>query len=333
MIKDKISGVIYGLALGDALGMPSELWGRDKVKNFFGTITTFLPGPPENDIGCFYKKGEFTDDTAQCFVILDSLKENNYVPSSKIIGKNLLIWAENNDAFNKNILGPTSKAVLLLLQENRSADHLTKIALTNGAAMRIAPIGCLFPSNKLQELCNYVFHVSKVTHSSDVAIASASLVAGAVSLAIETNNTRKAVEKVLEIEEYALSLGENTVAPSIKKRILFGIDYITKNNLSEEEFAEFIYHIFGAGVPSHESVTCALLIAWYIQCPNKCGLFCANLGGDTDTIGAIATAICGAAVGLQGIQKEYINELNIYNDIDFNNYIKILEEGRGKLHG
>ena len=57
------------------------------------------------------------------------------------------------------------------------------------------------------------------------------------------------------------------------------------------------------------------------------------MGGDTDTIGAIATAICGAAVGLQGIQKEYINELNICNDIDFNNYIKILEEGRGKLHG
>jgi hypothetical protein len=28
--------------------------------------------------------------------------------------------------------------------------------------------------------------------------------------------------------------------------------------------------------------------------PNRCAILCANLGGDTDTIGAMATAICGA---------------------------------------
>ncbi|EHC62767.1 ADP-ribosylglycohydrolase, partial [Salmonella enterica subsp. enterica serovar Johannesburg str. S5-703] len=26
--------------------------------------------------------------------------------------------------------------------------------------------------------------------------------------------------------------------------------------------------------------------------PNRCAVLCANLGGDTDTIGAMATAIC-----------------------------------------
>ena len=30
-MRKKIAGAIYGMALGDAMGMPSELWGREKV--------------------------------------------------------------------------------------------------------------------------------------------------------------------------------------------------------------------------------------------------------------------------------------------------------------
>ncbi len=32
--------------------------------------------------------------------------------------------------------------------------------------------------------------------------------------------------------------------------------------------------------------------------PNRCAVLCANLGGDTDTIGAMVTAICGALHGV-----------------------------------
>ena len=31
-MRDKIAGAIYGMALGDAMGMPSELWGKRKSK-------------------------------------------------------------------------------------------------------------------------------------------------------------------------------------------------------------------------------------------------------------------------------------------------------------
>ena len=31
MIKDKILGVLYGMAIGDAMGMPAELWSRKRV--------------------------------------------------------------------------------------------------------------------------------------------------------------------------------------------------------------------------------------------------------------------------------------------------------------
>ena len=73
-------------------------------------------------------------------------------------------------------------------------------------------------------------------------------------------------------------------------------------------------------------------IAYYTQDPNKCCLMCANLGGDTDTIGAMATAICGAFVGYSKINPEYTELLRVQNpETDFEEYINILEKGRELL--
>ena len=35
-LKDKIAGALYGMALGDAKGMPAELWGRERASKFNG---------------------------------------------------------------------------------------------------------------------------------------------------------------------------------------------------------------------------------------------------------------------------------------------------------
>ena len=49
--------------------------------------------------------------------------------------------------------------------------------------MRIAPIGTLFSKDQKVELVNYVKEISEATHTSDVAIAGASMIAYAVTLA------------------------------------------------------------------------------------------------------------------------------------------------------
>ena len=50
-LRDKIAGALYGMALGDAMGMPAELWGRERARKFFGgKITEFIDGPKENDV-------------------------------------------------------------------------------------------------------------------------------------------------------------------------------------------------------------------------------------------------------------------------------------------
>lgn len=325
---DKIAGVIYGMALGDAMGMPPELWSRKKTKEFFGEIKEFLDGPKENDVACNYTRGQFTDDTAQALVIIDSLIDTNFIPSQVDIATKLLEWADKENAFENNILGPTSKAALNGFRENKNTKFITDTAQSNGSAMRIAPIGCLFSSYNKKQLVDYVYEISRTTHSSDISIAGAAMIAMAVSSSIENDNFDRIMEDVYEIEEYALSLGCETINPSISARTKLGIELANKYEGNDEQFLDNIYNIIGAGVIISESVPAALSIAYYAKNPNKCSILCANLGGDTDTIGAMACAICGAFTGFDKINKEYVDDLNKNNDINLQKYVDILLERR-----
>ena len=327
-MRNKIAGTIYGMALGDAMGMPSELWGREKVRKYFGKIEGLLDGPKENSVACNYKKGQFTDDTGQALVIVDSLNSTNFKPSSKDIATKLLKWAENEKAFENNILGPTSKVALANFRDGINSKAVTDKALSNGSAMRIAPIGCLFNPHDKEKLANFVYGVSEVTHTSDIAIAGAAMIAVAVSSAIENNDFNIVIKDVFEMEPIARSLGAETYSPSLTERIKIGIYLANEYRDNEDLFLEKLYDIVGAGVNISESVPSAISIAYYAQDPNKCALLCANLAGDTDTIGAMATAICGAFKGIDYIKEEYIETLNTANNVDFHRYISILMNGR-----
>lgn len=332
-IRDKIAGALFGMALGDAMGMPAELWGRQRARNFFGgKITGFIDGPKENDVAFNYDKAQFTDDTGESLVILDSLKATNYKPDASDIAKRMLEWAEKENAFENNILGPTSKVALANFRDGVDASAITNKALSNGSGMRIAPIGCLFEPNRKAELIDYVFDVSKATHTSDVTIAGAAMIAQGVASAIVNEDFETVMEDILSVEEPGYKRGCETFSPRLAERVKIGIDLARKYKDDADTFSQKVYDIIGSGVGIIESVPAAISIAYYTQDPNECCLMCANLGGDTDTIGAMATAICGAFVGYSNIKEEYTDLLRSQNpEVDFDGYVEMLVNGRELL--
>ncbi len=332
-IRNKIAGALYGMALGDAMGMPAELWGRNKARKFFnGQIKGFIDGPKENEVAFNYNKAQFTDDTSQALIILDSLKATNYIPDSSDIAKRILEWAKKENAFENNILGPTSRLALSYFRDKKDASNITNKALSNGSSMRISPIGCFFYPNQRKELVDYVFKVSQATHTSDVTIAGAAMIAEGVASAIINNDFEQVLTDILSVEKYGYERGGETFSPRLAERVKIGIQIAKKYINDEEEFSKKIYDIIGTGVGIIESVPAAISVAYYTQDPNRCSLMCANLGGDTDTIGAMATAICGAFVGYNNIKPEYIKLLKIQNSkTNFEEYINIIENGRKKL--
>lgn len=331
-MKDKIEGTLYGMALGDAMGMPAELWGIRRTRAFFGgKITGFLDGPAENNVAFNYKKGQFTDDTGQALVILDSLGATDYVPDAKDIATRMLVWAKKENAFENNILGPTSKVALSNFEAGIKDTTVTDKALSNGSAMRIAPIGCMFTPGQKKEIVEYVYGVSRATHTSDVSIAGAAMIAVGVASAIVNEDFEKVIEDILEIEPMGYDRGCESFSPRLNERVKIGVQLAKDYKEDEDKFAKKIYDIVGTGVGIIESVPAAIAAAYYTKDPNRCALLCANMGGDTDTIGAMATAICGAYCGKGKIKKESIEVLDKQNDIEFSAYVNILMEGRSKM--
>lgn len=314
MFKDKILGTLYGQAIGDAMGMPTELWPVSKIKKKFkGKITDFLNGPTDNKVAINYKAGQYTDDTNQAFSILEALIENNWKSNPKIIVKHILAWANSVDAWNKNILGPSSKAALTLIKEGKNPKPVTKNALTNGCGMRISPIGTLFKPNEINQLVKMVFEVTKITHSSDAAISGACMIAGAVSAAVADFSWDNIVKFAKRVSNKGLKLGHSTWAAKNNNRLEIGLQITKKYPHNKEKFSQDIYDTVGAGDTITESIPAAVAIAYYARDVKKSAFICTNLGGDTDTIGAMATAICGAKVGASNIPRTWKNLIDTKN--------------------
>lgn len=331
-MKDRIAGALYGQALGDAMGMPAELWGIKKTRQFFGKpITELLDGPKENDVAFNYKKGQFTDDTGQALVLLDSVNATDYKPDAADIARRMLDWADKENAFENNILGPTSKLALANFRDGIDATKITNKALSNGSAMRIGPIGAMFRPEQKQEIVDYVYGVTRATHTSDVTIAAAAMIAVGVASAIVNDDFEKVLQDIYEIESTGYDKGAETCSPKLSERIRIGVGLAKEYQGNDEIFLEKIYNIVGTGVPIIESVPAAIAVSYYAQDPNRSAYLCANLGGDTDTIGAMATAICGAFKGKSAIKAEYIQTLEEQNNINFNDYVDIMIKGRETL--
>ncbi|MCR6679959.1 ADP-ribosylglycohydrolase family protein, partial [Escherichia marmotae] len=75
-----------------------------------------------------------------------------------------------------------------------------------------------------------------------------------------------------------------------------------------------LYQVIGAGTSTIESGPFAIALVELAQTdPNRCAILCANLGCDTDTIGAMATAICGALHAVNAIYPALKAELDAVN--------------------
>ena len=96
-----------------------------------------------------------------------------------------------------------------------------------------------------------------------------------------------------------------------------------------ESACEGLYQRVGAGTSTLESVPCAIaMVELAGGDPNRCAILCANLGGDTDTIGAMATAICGALRGISAIDATLKQQLDEVNQLDFTRYATALAHYR-----
>ncbi len=240
-------GALYGLAIGDALGMPTQLLSPEDVDRRFGMITWFQPAPDDHPIAAGLPAGHITDDTEQALLI----------------------------------------ARLLIDGHGRIDPH----TLANADA-------------------------SGVTHNTTLALSGASAVAAAVSAGVGGASLDGAIQVGLSAARAGRNHGAWVAGADVAARIEAALDGV--RGLASDELVQFIRNVVGTSVATQESVPAAFAV---LQATQEAGaweacLLAASLGGDSDTIAAMAGAIAGACQGIGAFPADALDLIRTVNKLE-----------------
>lgn len=311
-------GALAGLALGDALGMPTQAMSPQQIQTVYGHVTGLVDGDKSQPYAPGMAAGSVTDDTEQALLIASLLLKGHGSGLNLDAGEfshALLAWEDSMiERGSLDLLGPSTKAALERVRAGEDPLRVGGEGTTNGAAMRVTPIGIAASTSDRQLFADTVWSSCQVTHATRQGFQSAALVAAAVSLGIDagaadvTDLLWKAVAFVRSLPERGAWSPEPDVVAATHRALKLA----AQPSSSLEWLAEQI----GTAVASAQAIPMAF--ALLARDPSPCALLqAANLGGDTDTIGAIAGAILGASLGVEvfdayGLaQVEQVSQLDL----------------------
>lgn len=284
----RFQGALIGTFVGDALGMPLEGLTVAEIRKKFGEVREMLEGR----LG----RGTYTDDTEMMLATAESLCRARGFDG----GDMALSILEN--FHRERGYGKGTQRVLELLRSGVSWELAGEEVFPggsfgNGAAMRIAPVGCFF-YDQPQKLKEVALAAARITHTHRLGYQGAVLQARAVAgvLRVEPGKELDGENFLAELDsflgpeapEYGEALGK--VRKLLKASPSTGTVAAVLGNDSRALYSvpAAIYSFLKHKENFEEVVVRAVL-----------------LGGDTDTIGSMAGALAGAYRGYQAVPRRW----------------------------
>lgn len=292
-LLDRCIGSALGTFVGDALGEPVEGWPHKAIYSRFGLLDTMLRA-----------EGRYTDDTQMMIGILETLVEEGGFDPAVCATK----FQENFDpwrGYGRRIFGVVER-----IRQGIPWNQVGTDSFGNGGAMRIAPIG-FFYYHDLQALKENAILSARITHNHSEGLAGAVAQATAVGLALQhalSNNPIEAEGFVDRISAQVSDL-DKEFAESLDGIKSISASYTSHSTGSLVEIIEALTGRYGLSLRAIESVPAAIGAFVLTRSFREAVILAVNLGGDTDTIGAMAGAMAGAYYGHDQIPQEWLNPL------------------------
>jgi ADP-ribosylglycohydrolase len=299
-ISVRARGALYGLAIGDALGMPTQMLSRAEIAGRWGDLLPgFEPAPPGHPIAAGMAAGCVTDDTEQAVLLGRLLVKGHGTVQPGELAAALVDWERDMAARGSlDLLGPSTKRAVAAVLAGTPPEEAGAAGTTNGAAMRITPLGIALPPGDLPALVDQVVAASMVTHNTGIALAGAAAVAAAVSAGVSGATTAEATALGVQAARIASARGHWIAGADVASRIAWAAGLVAGR--TPREAADLIYRLVGTGLATQESVPAAFAVLAAVPAdPWQACLLAASLGGDCDTIAAMAGAVTGACHGVQ----------------------------------
>ena len=291
-----LKGMLLGLAIGDALGVPVEFESRRRLK-----------ADPVKDMRAFgtwnQPAGTWSDDTSLTIAAMESIARLGKIDYEDIM-ENFLRWYERDDftaTGERFDIGNTTYSAIMRFKQKFSPP--TKCGLTdegsngNGSLMRILPATLYLYGTRGKiagDELKIIHEFSALTHGHIISL----MACGIYSLI---------AVKLLDVKNIseALALGMNDA------KTFYGSDAAFKNfsRLCDENFAALPEDkISSSGYVVH-TLEAALWCLLNTDDYKSLALKAVNLGGDTDTTGAVAGGLAGIVYGVDSIPAEWLKIL------------------------
>jgi len=301
MNQNTIKSVLFGVAVGDAVGVPFE----------FRSRANMLENPATNMVGHgTYNQpaGTFSDDSSLTFCLAEALTQGFDLQE---IANNFIKWMEEDywtahgEVFDIGIA--TEEAIENLMQgipphESGGNDEYSN---GNGSLMRIAPLLFYLLDKPIQVRFEVTKLVSGITHRHIRSVMACFFYLEFARCLVEGLEKEEAYKKTqIQVSAYLQSVLIPAKELKLFNRILVGD--ISTVSIDSIESSGYVIHTLEA------SVWCLLNTDSYEEAILKA----VNLGKDTDTTAAVSGGLAGLLYGLDNIPTAWVSQLAKKDEIE-----------------
>jgi len=276
-LKNRITGALYGVAVGDAFGAPLEFCSTEEIARKHGRVAEMIGGGWLN-----VKPGEITDDTQMTLAVAEGIAEEPENPI-EAIGERFIAWARSGP---KDIGGTCSRSIYGAAGGGKrppekawfAASRNTAIANGNrsggnGALMRTVYPG-LYYRGRLMAVETAVT-IAQMTHWNAESNDACEIYTDMIHFITEAeiNPPLQDLEQMLD-------------------RTRYGVESMHGYELNPTGYVL-------------DSMKCALACFRSTMSFKDAIIKAANLGGDADTITAITGGLAGAFYGYNSIPERW----------------------------
>ena len=299
-MAEQIRGAMYGLAVGDALGVPVEFMDRetleqDPITGMKGFGTHKQPA------------GTWSDDTSMALATLAGLLADDSSPDD--IAGEYLRWY-NCEAYTPNghivDMGVTvgealDKIKWGIIENVQMAGDDSVYSNGNGSLMRILPAAFFLRNEKdIRNKARTVYEISAITHRHMRSMIACHMY---VELAIALMH-QDPLTAYKETVKLCSTYYRNILEPGVFDRFLSGtLQDVKRNEIRSSGYV----------IDTLEAAVWSLLTTDNYK---DAVLTAVNLGGDTDTTGSVTGGLAGLFYGYDNIPVEWLNILVGKEQID-----------------
>ena len=283
---ERVKGGILGVALGDAFGALYE----------GGLLERALWGL----IGKTGGKRRWTDDTQMTLDVLESLLEREGIDQEDLARRfaSSYKWSRG--------YGPGAARTLRRIRRGQPWESAARSVYAggsygNGGAMRSLPIGLFFAKSGMGAVARAAEAAAAVTHAHALGRE------GAVQVSLAAMLTFQGLDQ----HQLLLRLAERTESKAFSQKLDAATRWLQSHkDVSAREVASTL----GAGIAAVDSCITAIYVALrFSRSTFRCLIdFTVEMGGDVDTIAAMAGGIWGVARGIQDLPQEMLDQLEDY---------------------